>query len=719
MKKGLSVLLIAAALFGFYGGAINLNDVLACKDYWEIKGEESTADMNKLEDGLNQLKENEQAYLDGVDALADGEQALADGEVALAQGRRTLAKGEADYAAAPGKLKKGKKDLSDITRLINGLNKANKSFNDYSVGDDGKKGPSWKKGFEAKASKADFSDAGLKQAKGVIESTVKIKANDVALIETVAKVEPGTILKQINAASKSGQEYKEFDKAMQNASKTFGSAIATLKAFSALAKSKASDLGGAASQIAAAPDSAKNLNAAQMKGAMSKMEAGVKQATAAMGGIDIKGMSEDELKALVAQVPALKDTITSYIGLKKLLAGRSEILSQLNSFMGQAGAYLPMIEKLNADAYKAIMADVNTLTKTDASNAAFAAALSNTPSGSNPVPGLAQCLRGIAEVLDEKIQEAQSSRDSFDAWDAGYKQLKAGQEQLADQDEGLPYAFQQMRSNSTLRKALKKSVPGAYAKLAKYTGNRLAADDMDDFDDDMHEITSMLKKIMPVLRKVKADGQKKYNQGLKDYKAAPGKLAAGRAQLAEGERTLIDGRQQLADGKAKLGEYEDGEQQVRDGLATLMGTAPDGGLASILERRNGDDDFDNGDGHLELDEGLDAVEVGRGYQSDSGELITKELTNRAVGTGLGLGAGALALLAGFLSFIKKNKAAGISALASAVAGAVAIGVGMKAGMEFSNIAGSHVASLPQVAVGILAAVATVHAIVHFTAKKDA
>ena len=55
MRKGLSVLLIAAALFGFYGGAVNLNDVLACKDYWEVKGEETTADMNKLEDGVNQL----------------------------------------------------------------------------------------------------------------------------------------------------------------------------------------------------------------------------------------------------------------------------------------------------------------------------------------------------------------------------------------------------------------------------------------------------------------------------------------------------------------------------------------------------------------------------------------------------------------------------------------------------------------------------------------
>ena len=63
MKKGLSILLIAAALFGFYGAAVNLNDVLACKDYWEEEGERTTADMNKLEDGLNQLKENEKLSL--------------------------------------------------------------------------------------------------------------------------------------------------------------------------------------------------------------------------------------------------------------------------------------------------------------------------------------------------------------------------------------------------------------------------------------------------------------------------------------------------------------------------------------------------------------------------------------------------------------------------------------------------------------------------------
>ena len=179
----------------------------------------------------------------------------------------------------------------------------------------------------------------------------------------------------------------------------------------------------------------------------------------------------------------------------------------------------------------------------------------------------------------------------------------------------------------------------------------------------------------------------------------------------------MDGRAELAAGKEKLGEYEDGEQQVRDGLATLMGTKPDGGLTSILDRRNGDDDFDNGDTHLDLDEGLEAVEVGRGYQADSGVLITKEITNRAIGTAAGLGAGALAVLAAILSFLKKNKGAGISAILSAAAGGAGIAAGTSAGMEFSHIAGSAVTSTPWIAFGVLAAVALVHAIAHFASKE--
>ena len=128
MKKGLSILLVAAALFGFYGGAVNLNDVLACKDYWEKAGEESTANMNKLEDGLNQLKENETAYLDGKDQLAEGEKTLADGEAQYAQGL-------ADYEAAPGKLADGEKQIADgEKKLADGYAQYNQGQKDLKDG---------------------------------------------------------------------------------------------------------------------------------------------------------------------------------------------------------------------------------------------------------------------------------------------------------------------------------------------------------------------------------------------------------------------------------------------------------------------------------------------------------------------------------------------------------------------------------------------------------
>ena len=160
-------------------------------------------------------------------------------------------------------------------------------------------------------------------------------------------------------------------------------------------------------------------------------------------------------------------------------------------------------------------------------------------------------------------------------------------------------------------------------------------------------------------------------------------------------------------------------QQVRDGLATLAGTKPDLSLESILDRLGGDDDFDNGDNHLDLDEGLAAVDVGRGYQADDGVLITNEIMARAVGTGALLGAGALAVLAAILSFLKKNKGAGVAAILAAAAGAFGAFYGTNAGTYFSDIAGSTAGNAAWIAAGILGAVALVHAIVHFTAKTDA
>ena len=202
------------------------------------------------------------------------------------------------------------------------------------------------------------------------------------------------------------------------------------------------------------------------------------------------------------------------------------------------------------------------------------------------------------------------------------------------------------------------------------------------------------------------DGVRTYRQGLADYAAAPGKLEDGRRQLAEGEAALEDGykqynegKQALADGKAQLAQYEDGEQQVRDGLATLVGTEPDLDLTSILDRLNGDGDFDNGDTHLELDEGLAAVNIGREYQSDDGDLITKEILGRGIGTAALLGAGVLAVLAAILSLLKKNKGAGVLAILSAAAGAAGAFITSNADTYFSSIAGSTVGATGVAAAG--------------------
>ena len=100
-------------------------------------------------------------------------------------------------------------------------------------------------------------------------------------------------------------------------------------------------------------------------------------------------------------------------------------------------------------------------------------------------------------------------------------------------------------------------------------------------------------------------------------------------------------------------------------------------------------------------------------------IVTKELTGRILGSGLELGAAAIALLAALLSLLKKYKGAAASAIAAAAVGVSGIIAGNNAGMEMSSIAGSNMGATPMVAAGILAVVAAVFSIVHFTAKKDA
>lgn len=117
--KLLSVILILASIFGLVGGGVGLADVLECKAYWEDKSVKSNEDLTTLEDGLNTLAENKQAYVDGLAAFEqgskdyeDGQKTLEDGKKEYAEGQKTLEDKTKEYNNGLNKLKDAEKTLA-------------------------------------------------------------------------------------------------------------------------------------------------------------------------------------------------------------------------------------------------------------------------------------------------------------------------------------------------------------------------------------------------------------------------------------------------------------------------------------------------------------------------------------------------------------------------------------------------------------------------------
>ena len=751
MKKGLSILLVAAALFGFYGSAVNLNDILACKDYWEKAGEESTANMNKLEDGLNQLKENEQAYLDGKEQVADGEEALADGEAQYAQGL-------ADYEAAPGKLADGEKQLADgKAKLADGYAQYDQGVKDLAAGkkkvaDGAKKLAAGRKALAAGQKQLDslntlvggietvlkgypkFKD-GYKQLKegriGAIEEPTDTSdlvnvlkayatnASDASAVKALTSLQAaGKALAGQDKDSFTNEQYDGFKDYLE-ATKT---ALDDSNAFFDNTKQNLNAVaGGVSSAFTAAQTAAGKFSAAveayQKAAAEYKADPqNPEKAQAAQAAQKAYGEALEELnKALAGCQAAASDnkvdgTVTLatkvFVASKDAATGQ-QVLGALDA--AKKGLKIEAGDTAAGDKIKAYLTAVGT------------------------VPAaMQQVVAGIEDIQKNTLD---GGKKTADKWLDGYKTITSAATQASQKllvggvaqiiggvlnsknDElinGMNAAAKQVGFAPT------DFVPAQTSKLAQ---DMASGSKLEDFYNDMNKVDAGFRA---VLEKKLADARKQLAQGEKDLAAGKAELAQGYAdyaaapgKLADAEKQLAEGRQALADGKAQLAQYEDGEQQVRDGLATLAATEADLDLQSILDRLGGDDDFDNGDEHLELDEGLAAVEVGRGYQAEDGVLITDEIMARAVGTGALLGAGVLAVLAAILSFLKKNKAAGVFAILAAAAGAFGAFYGTNAGTYFSDIAGSTAGSAGWVAAGILGAVALVHAIVHFAAPKNA
>ncbi len=142
MKKGLlvllSILLIAASIFGLFAGVKGVKEALNVAEYkadhgnaglyailhsdqditdrdlYPVIDESKPEDPNwntSLRGGVDALRENMNAYLEGVPEYEAGLIQLEDGKLQLAAGQVKLNQGYADYAAGQQKLAEGKKTL--------------------------------------------------------------------------------------------------------------------------------------------------------------------------------------------------------------------------------------------------------------------------------------------------------------------------------------------------------------------------------------------------------------------------------------------------------------------------------------------------------------------------------------------------------------------------------------------------------------------------------
>lgn len=678
MKKGLSVLLIAAALFGFYGGAVNVQDVLAAKDYWEKKSEQTTADLNKLEDGLKTLDENKETYLDGLDKIAEGEQTLAEGEAnyeaapaKLADARKKIAAGEAKLAKGYKDFAKGKKDLKEAMASRAALKNVRKKIEDVekayapwlnnfnrltkSIVDD-PKNPSKGILYDASATMQGIPlvVAGLTSAKDKAEDNMQQIEKGVrdAIIDA-----RWTALKQ----TKPGATRAEAEELAENEGSLTEAAIKT----AIQNHPEYKDLYNGAEAIAGLEGKYKEdlENAAEaIQNEVGAIAGSEYQATA---------LRKSKLDSLAGDAETVLSNLLNDSVVQASAGQLAELIGGATQVKGFAASAKEGKAQFNEDYDELVPSKATKIGKAVA--AAAKAILSNTD--------IAAKLTGAQKEALKPFMSS-SSITGLPIVELLYGTMTLGQDKKDDGQNSLLDNF--------------RTISGAAAN-----GVGLYNEGISDGEDKLEAGKAKLAKGERDL----ADGKALYAQGLKDYEEAPQKLA--------------DGRKELAAGKEKLAEYEDGEQQVRDGLATLMESQRYADLETILERRNGDDNFDAADKSLDIPDGLNAVGTGREYQSATGEIITAELGGRILGSGLELGAAAIAVLAAVLSLLKKFKGAAVSAVAAAAMGVSGIIAANNAGMEMSTIAGSNMGATPVLAAGILAAVAAVFSVVHFTANKDA
>lgn len=121
MKRFLSIVLIAAALFGIYNYYVNITDVFACKTYWEEKSSDAEDTLNALGAALNKLKRNKKTYTSGQKQLTKGQNSLTASENKYYQSGGQL-------SSLKRQISEGESAVSELTQMINAINKVRSEY---------------------------------------------------------------------------------------------------------------------------------------------------------------------------------------------------------------------------------------------------------------------------------------------------------------------------------------------------------------------------------------------------------------------------------------------------------------------------------------------------------------------------------------------------------------------------------------------------------------
>ncbi len=124
-----SIVLVLACIFGLFACVAGIKDVLNINEYKNADAAFARENLVTARDGIAQLKENEQTYLNGVGTYTDGLSAYTAGQAELAAGAAQLAQGEKDVAAGQAQIdantqayNEGKELLGKIEPLMPYLN---------------------------------------------------------------------------------------------------------------------------------------------------------------------------------------------------------------------------------------------------------------------------------------------------------------------------------------------------------------------------------------------------------------------------------------------------------------------------------------------------------------------------------------------------------------------------------------------------------------------